>query len=233
MNIPGTTFAIPDVHGRADLLSIAYGKIVEYPVKPFSRKTVVFLGDYVDRGSHSQTVIRFLMSRAPAEQFMHHVILKGNHEELMVNALWYGRNYNLWLANGGTQTLLSYNAAVNPYELVDNPVPKSHLDFLKGLPLFHKDAHRVYVHARVDNRAPLESQPSDILLWGMYASDEHGGWRGKHVVHGHHQHEFGPIRRADRTNLDCGAFYSGRLCVGVFDDQTPGGPVETIDVTIP
>jgi serine/threonine protein phosphatase 1 len=35
---------------------------------------------------------------------------------------------------------------------------------------------------------------------------------------------------AGRTNLDTAAWKTGRLTIGVFDDDRPGGPVEFIVV---
>jgi hypothetical protein len=50
------------------------------------------------------------------------------------------------------------------------------------------------------------------------------------VVHGHHQHAHGPIFKKNRTNLDTFAWYTGRLAIGVFDDESPGGPIEVLEV---
>jgi serine/threonine protein phosphatase 1 len=49
-------------------------------------------------------------------------------------------------------------------------------------------------------------------------------------VHGHHHHTRGPIFKKNRTNLDTLAWYTGRLAIGVFDDTTPGGPIEVLEV---
>jgi serine/threonine protein phosphatase 1 len=65
---------------------------------------------------------------------------------------------------------------------------------------------------------------------GMALADR-GGHGQRHVVHGHHQHADGPKLYQHRSNLDCGAFYTGRLVVGVFDDDKPGVPVDFIEVT--
>jgi serine/threonine protein phosphatase 1 len=46
---------------------------------------------------------------------------------------------------------------------------------------------------------------------------------GKHVVHGHTPART-PELKANRSNLDTGAFHTGTLSVGVFDG--PGGPAE-------
>jgi SNF2-related domain len=55
----------------------------------------------------------------------------------------------------------------------------------------------------------------------------------RHVVHGHDQHADGPILKRNRTNLDTFAWSSGRLVIGVFDDDTPGGPLETLEARGP
>jgi hypothetical protein len=39
-----------------------------------------------------------------------------------------------------------------------------------------------------------------------------------------------PILKKNRTNLDTFAWYTGRLVFAVFDDETPGGPLEFLEV---
>jgi serine/threonine protein phosphatase 1 len=53
-----------------------------------------------------------------------------------------------------------------------------------------------------------------------------------HVVHGHTPRPKGPELLEHRTNLDTKAFSTGRLVVGVFDDDKAGGPVKLIEVII-
>jgi hypothetical protein len=38
-----------------------------------------------------------------------------------------------------------------------------------------------------------------------------------------------PILKKNRTNLDTFAWYTGRLLIGVFEDDTPGGPLEILE----
>src|SRR6516164_10614971 len=45
----------------------------------------------------------------------------------------------------------------------------------------------------------------------------------RHVVHGHHDFRDGPVTIEGRTNLDTQAWYTGRLAIGVFDDEVAGG----------
>jgi serine/threonine protein phosphatase 1 len=42
-----------------------------------------------------------------------------------------------------------------------------------------------------------------------------------------------PERLPHRTNLDTGAYFTGVLSVGVFDDAIAGGPLEILSITAP
>ena len=52
----------------------------------------------------------------------------------------------------------------------------------------------------------------------------------RHVVHGHDAKPDGPILTKGRTNLDTLAWKTGRLVVGAFDDEVPGGPTELLEI---
>jgi len=228
------TFVIADIHGRYDLLEAAYALLGQE--KP---GLIVHLGDYVDRGKASSQVIEFLMAgedTLPSPEWRR-VILKGNHESMMVETIRKPLDPAWWLSNGGNQTLYSYGhpkfrgmhrGDIFPY----NPgiVPPAHVDFLDALPLFFCDKQRVYVHACVDETRSLPEQKEELLLWGIYKNGNPGFYRGAHVVHGHEQVSE-PAVLSGRTNLDIGAFYSGKLAIGVFDNEVPGGPIGIIEVT--
>ena len=73
-------YAIGDIHGRLDLLKMLVAAIEEEQrLLPPARPTVVFVGDYVDRGPDSCGVIDWLCER-PLPDF-ERVHLRGNHEE--------------------------------------------------------------------------------------------------------------------------------------------------------
>ena len=86
----------------------------------------------------------------------------------------------------------------------------------------HVDAHRLYVHAGVDPEIPLDQQSEATLLWKRYPKGFPGGFGDLHVVHGHDNFPEGPLLYEGRTNLDTLAWRTGRLTIGVFDDETPG-----------
>ncbi|WP_242221761.1 metallophosphoesterase [Shinella zoogloeoides] len=222
------TFIIADLHGRHDLLLMAIERIEQ---SSHSGGTVVFTGDYVDRGPASRQVIETLMA-GPQTPRWKWVCLQGNHEEIMLAGCMGVLHW--WLPNGGGATLISYGAenggdAREALKLV----PKEHLQWIRDLPLYYEDAHRVFVHAGVDETLDLADTPSKVLQWHLYGRDYPHGYRGKHVVHGHEQYEDGPVLNADRSDFDTLAWWTGRLVVGVFDDDVPGGPVSTIEIKGP
>ena len=74
------------------------------------------------------------------------------------------------------------------------------------------------------------SADAEDVIWKIYRDDDDGGHGQHHVVHGNHHRAHGPIFKKKRTNLDTFAWYTGRLAIAVFDDGTPGGPIEVLEV---
>ncbi|MBW3560466.1 MAG: serine/threonine protein phosphatase [Proteobacteria bacterium] len=219
-NLSGPIYAVGDVHGRLDLLELAWDAIgADAGGEPHS---VVFLGDYVDRGPDSRGVVEFVM-RAQAVGAA--TCLKGNHEQMMVDALRGAAPVRWWIGNGGDATLASYGGTVTP----------EHLDWMAALPLTHRDAHRVYVHAGLMPGVALERQDEEACLWIRERFLRAGPQElPAHVVHGHTPFWAGkpdprePELLPHRTNLDTGAFMTGVLTVGVFDRGAAGGPVRLL-----
>lgn len=215
----GQTFVIPDIHGRLDLLCDGLAQISER--SGGQPAIIVALGDYVDKGPASKGVIDRL--RAGVGDGFGLVTLKGNHDALMVDGLREPSSMHPWLAKGGDAALASYGGAVTD-------VPQTHIDWLDRLQLVHLDAHRLYVHAGIDPDLPLDQQSERTLLWKRYPKGFPDGYGKRHVVHGHDNCPDGPLLYSGRTNLDTLAWRTGRLVIGVFDDDLPGGPIDLIVV---
>ena len=227
------TYAVGDVHGRRDLLELAFERIAARAGARAYR--IVMLGDYVDRGPASAGVIELLLRRG--EQADDLVCLKGNHEDMMLRAL-AGEDgaLGLWLGNGGAETLRSYGA--RPEGDVRRAIPEAHLRWISDLPLTASDRYRTFVHAGLEPYVPLSEQDEATLLWirGPFLTAPAGAFE-KHVVHGHTPHWDGkpdpatPELLAHRTNLDTGAWATGVLSVGVFDPDAAGGPTEVMAIS--
>jgi serine/threonine protein phosphatase 1 len=213
------TYVIPDIHGRYDLLSDALAGIVAH--SRGQAGVIVTIGDYVDKGPASKEVVDRLLSGVDAGWKL--VALKGNHDAMMVEALRDPARMAVWLGKGGDATLASYGGG-------PAAVPQTHIAWLDQRQLLHVDAHRLYVHAGVDPEMPLDRQGDATLLWKRYPKGFSGGFGKLHVVHGHDNFPDGPLLYSGRTNLDTQAWRTGRLTVGVFDDEIAGGPLDFIVV---
>ena len=201
-------FAIGDIHGSYDRLKTLMDKI---PID-FSRDTLVFIGDYIDRGPHSVEVVDYLMqlkNRVPGVIF-----LKGNHED-MLDKFINGDDRFTYLLNGGQQTLDSY--LTKPVQSDFYPIPPDHMDFFKSLRLFYETEEFIFVHAGLRPRVPLESQKPQDLLWirDKFVSTKYDF--GKRVIFGHTPLK-NPLVEPNKIGIDTGAVYGNALtCVQLPD----------------
>lgn len=212
------TYVIPDIHGCYDQMTEALRRI-EADCQGEAHK-LIFLGDYCDRGPKSAQVMEYIRDSIVSGKPW--TALKGNHEDFFSAAIVDGDMpmRESWLMNGGKETIASFG---------DMPMEPLAL-WAKRLPVYHEDAHRVYVHAFAPEQFDLDEAPEHVVMWSRYPKGADVGYRGKHVVHGHTPMQSGPELYENRTNLDCGAVFGGRLVVGVFLDHLPGGPIRTIEV---
>lgn len=212
------TYAIGDIHGRYDLLQDLLGKIGIHATEVAQGAvTIIFLGDYIDRGPQSAQVVELLRGLKD-DRRMKHVFLKGNHEDMMVNV------EDFWIPNGGDATIASYQ---NHYDEWWNEWLTKDAEWMHGLPTIYWDDHRIYVHAAADEESPLDQQDTHMNLWARYGNTENFLAHDRHIVHGHTPQRSGkPLLLSNRTNLDTGAcFKGGTLTAAAFKDNQPGGPV--------
>ncbi|MFN0107934.1 MAG: metallophosphoesterase family protein [Blastocatellia bacterium] len=175
------TLVVGDIHGKLTL----FNRLLEAMKYKAGEDKLVLIGDLVDRGEDSRGVVERaveLQNEAPDTV----VVLKGNHEAMMISALAEpeGEQAELWLYNGGVETLHSYVNAEGEFD-----VPEEHWQFLQSLPTWHEDDHAIYVHAALPEEAGKFIHPSEVpdspeLYWSR---NRHffSNYRGKTVVFGH------------------------------------------------
>jgi serine/threonine protein phosphatase 1 len=211
-------YAIGDVHGRADLLDQVLTSIDrDLSARPTPRAIHVFVGDYVDRGPDSRGVLDRLVERAKTHEL---ICLKGNHESYLIEFLDAPTILEAWRHFGGLETLLSYGltpsvrpdaaAQVNLAAALSEAMPDTHREFLGNLRLSFSCGDFFFAHAGVRPGIPLAHQREEDLLWIRKDFLSCSKKFEKMVVHGHTP-VLEPDIRANRINIDTGAFATGQL----------------------
>jgi serine/threonine protein phosphatase 1 len=212
------TFAVGDIHGCLGKLRRLVAACEAHAAGRPAR--YVFLGDYVDRGPNSRGVIEFLIRRQQAQPGAV-VCLRGNHEQLAIDAHDDERAMPLWLQNSGATTQQNYPET-------DGRIGDAHLAWLRALPFCHDDGLRFFVHAGIDLTVSLDRQSEQVMLWMRepFLTDCDKVDCGRFIVHGHTPMRTGePDLRLRRLNLDTGAVIGGPLTAAAFDD-TRAGPLD-------
>lgn len=217
-------FAVGDIHGCKDLLDNIHNQILKRSSKKKGKKLIVYLGDYIDRGSNIKGTIQTLIDFQPKN--FSKVFLLGNHEQMLLDFITDSRNSSyIWISNGGLETLLSYGLDLSNY--IDNSmhlsfdkkiknkflklIPKSHMDFFNTLNINYTWKNYLFVHAGVNPDISLDKQEKETMIW---TREKHffkpTMTFSKIIVHGHTAKE--KIENYPfRINLDTGSFYSGNL----------------------
>jgi len=197
------TFAVGDIHGNLPALRDLLGQL-QPELTPSD--TLVFLGDYVDRGPDSKRCVDALLA-FEREAACDVVFLLGNHEEWLLETYGDFTSHSWLLAMDAFDTIRSYSADAEvvlraaieradkpiyeervalPYDAFFDQVPAAHLEFFKRLRSHYRGPDCICAHAGVDPRiADLGSQTQRAFVWGVHAFP--GQYRGPEVVvYGHH-----------------------------------------------
>ena len=234
-------YAVGDVHGRSDLLIELLAKIDDDAARTVRernvalgadaaplKRTLIFIGDFVDRGHDAKGVIETLLHGLPDGFYCH--VLKGNHEQMMLDFLDDADGLELWRMNGGEETMRSYGVDVDKLSRTGAAPKKWHTAFAKGLPQAHLDFFRnlelqvplgdyLFVHAGVRPGVALDAQDERDSLWIRHEFLEAPGPFGKTIVHGHTP-ELQPVIRPNRIGIDTGAVFTGALTALRLEDDT-------------
>ena len=200
--------AIGDVHGQADLLAACLDRIARAPRPPGTDRLVVFLGDLIDRGPDSLRAIDLTMDAARLAHADRVVLLPGNHELALLDAL--DGNVEPWLAIGGKTVMQEVDPKWErrPWrqarERLRAAIPETFAAAIRAAPSHLRIGDLLCVHAGLDPSVPddihlARDRPMDDLHWAAIRHESlswQGGWdvdavtgqrwRGPTVVvHGH------------------------------------------------
>ena len=229
------TFAIGDIHGDLDSL---YKLFSCFPA--FEKDdTVVFVGDYVDRGPKSAEVIDFVR-KLPETVAAKVVTLRGNHEDAWLKVIDGGwPEFVLPPGNGCFHAMRSFMQKEMPKDgeepagdeeraiLKGSFFPKEVVQWMRSLPFYYEDEHAIYVHAGLPKGPDGFMHPSAVnapiaLLW-CRDEDFFRNYRGKLVVFGHTATQYLPVELSTYTPEDPTDIWAGPCVVGLDTGAGKGG----------
>jgi serine/threonine protein phosphatase 1 len=193
----GRTIAVGDVHGERAHLDAVLAKLPALD----AGDTLVFLGDYVDRGPNSKQVVERLMT-LPTQTPAKVVCLRGNHEDAWLRVRREGWDEFVFPpAHGCLALLRSFTGGPVPAD-GEKPtngemallasgdfLPADVVAWMEALPFWHEDEHGIYVHAGLPRGPKGFLHPRDVAVPTMLAwvrtKDFALHYRGKNVFFGH------------------------------------------------
>ena len=138
----------------------------------------------------------------------------GNHDQFIIDQVYYPHRTNWWYANGRVQTLknlgIPYANDENLSELLLHYY-QNELEWLKSLPFYTIDSNNIMVHAGFELDMPLEQQNPNTMLWTrdpyiestnyLTEVDLHPDFKNKTIITGHTPTKV--ISISGKSNQDC------------------------------
>lgn len=145
-------FAITDIHGKNELFRKAL-KVIGL------KKTdkLILLGDLIDRGEDSKGILDtiFLL----IESGFDIICLKGNHEQMFLDAFMNKNNLNLWVLNGGDKTLSSFLTSS-----IDK-IPQKYIELIKSFRYYYEIEEYILVHAALNMKIDNPYSDNRTIVW--------------------------------------------------------------------
>ncbi len=151
------------------------------------------LGDYIDRGPRSKDVLDKIIKLN--EEGYNLTCLRGNHEQMMLEAPQSQEFAAIWLRNGGREVMQEFAA--------DNfsDIPTFYYSFIDKLHYYFEKEDLLFVHAGFKIDPLLNNSPFDFrqpMLWIRKWEEQPAvfHWlRNRKVVHGHSPQTENEIRK--------------------------------------
>ncbi len=202
------TFVIGDIHGAYKALT----QCLERSKFNYTQDRLIMLGDVCDGYPEVKQCIDELI------KIKHCDYIRGNHDQWALDWALSGWQGEIWLSQGGRNTIASYG---------NNPMPDAHAKFLSNANYWVEFDGKIFVHGGFDPDKPIAVQDKNVLLWDrelLHAAHK------KYLVGG--EYRFGdydeiylghtttetyrsvvPLHFCNVWALDTGAGWSGKLTI--------------------
>ena len=208
------TFVVGDIHG-------AYKALLQcFERSGFDRDNdrLIALGDVCDGWTQVRESFDELL------KVRHLIYILGNHDAWTLNWAKTGQVNEVWFAQGGNNTLLSYE---------NGPMLPAHVELLDKAPRYLHEDGRFFVHAGMDVSKKIEDQDPELLIWDrklvVEAYQKHNAdssfcFAGfKEIFLGHTPtlifHVDRPLHLCNVWAVDTGAGWSGKLTMMNIDTK--------------
>ncbi len=166
-------FAIGDIHGCCK----TFEKLLFKNIKLRETDILYCVGDYIDRGNDSKGVIDLLMDLTKSGYNIN--TLRGNHEQMLLDAREDDDVFMNWVLNGGDTTLKSFGISSL------NDMPDQYIHFLKSTEFILIDGNYIIVHAGLNFNAADPIKDFESMLWIRHFTINEKFLNGRTIIHGH------------------------------------------------
>lgn len=199
-------FVIGDIHGRYTALK----QVLAKSRFNYNKDMLIVLGDIVDGGEDVYNVIEELL------KIKNLVYIFGNHDLWFIKHIENGWREEIWLSQGGRNTLASYKGSV----------PITHQHFLNKGKYYYILDNMAFVHGGFIDGLGIERTPKQDLVWDRSLINE-AMYRTinpfKKVFVGHTTtqtyNKEEPIKFNNLVMMDTGAGWNGRLSIMNIDTE--------------
>ncbi len=196
--------AITDIHGEYEKLCYLLEEI-----NPTLKDTIIFMGDYIDRGAKSKEVVDKVISM---KNICNCEYLIGSHEYALLHS--DSDEYYKWLFwnYGGDATARSYGSYENIFKI--------HGDFFNSLKAYYLTDKYLFVHAGIRTGIPLgEQNLVDMVYMRSEFYDKKHNLPQK-IIFGHTEFE-SPQIWEDKICIDtgCGKFKNHPLTAFISEND--------------
>jgi len=224
----GRTLVIGDIHGAYEAML----QVMERSDFDREKDRLICMGDVADRRPHVKECTALLL------QVKDLVMILGNHDKWAMEwmsrvgeQMWnagdsdssaagktlrksfdvndlYETASEVWLTQGGSDTIVSYSEGV----------PPEHFELLRQAKYYHIEGNRVFVHGGFNHRKPLDGQDPEDFLWDRSLVD----FALKHCESGTRLGGFDEIYVGHTPTINIHVSASGRSALkgAVMEDQT-------------
>lgn len=192
---------VADIHGNDDKFRQALKSV---SLKKTDK--LILLGDLIDRGKNSKKVLDTLLL-LKNNGFENITYIRGNHEQMLLDAIDNEEKEYIWIKNGGDETLKSFR--IN----FAKEIPLVYKKLLESSTFFYELENYFFVHAGLNFELENPLKDTNSMMWIRDISFEmykKSSFSSKIIIHGHTPIQQNQIRENfeinNIINLDNGVY---------------------------